>query len=51
VRIVPARAVNLCVALTCERFYDSGNVKSFNALMAMNRGKAGVGCRRMGEGF
>jgi Lrp/AsnC family transcriptional regulator, leucine-responsive regulatory protein len=43
VLIFLVRSMNQYVALTRELFFDSGNVKSFNTLVAMNRVKTGFG--------
>lgn len=37
------RSMDQYVALTRELFFEAGNVKSFNSLMAMNRVKVGAG--------
>lgn len=40
--IVLVRSMDQYVALTRELFFEAGNVKSFNSLVAMNRAKTGV---------
>ena len=41
VLIVLVRSMDQYVALTRELFFEGGNVKSFNTLVAMNRVKTG----------
>lgn len=43
VLIFLVRSMDQYVALTRELFFESGNVKSFNTLVAMNRVKTGAG--------